>query len=436
MTPLDNLLHRLYELGELKRSEETGDIHSYSYTYFGRIAHQRVVINPTMEKKCLRQIIGRAMEGSLTDIATVSMMYNVGYGLPKDLGLSEVWAQYATVSPAVLDFDTACAELKSHYRACPKIIWPEGLTFPVERVYGTLGRFKPFADKMRDVCITPVFAGVRVLLLYRKVSKEAAPQLYGAYYQDGGMLTLNIEALTKLGAPKFLEGMPQTKAVDSFVPFGKSRLIVVTGVVAIPTKLHKNARRFGKTTKDVFNALLADLGPRKTEAAFDNSYYVDQLRVFRKRIRKLEAKLKTVKRLRRVIFKAELEKAVDQYAALKVALEKSNPETEYANYLESLPESYLQLVTTGQYEWKRGELVVSKLAATTPSKQIALHGLTELANSSLRFAAYRTEKRIGEDRLRQLAAKFEEACGFKVTGLIVQPQSETPLLKSCRIFTH
>lgn len=435
MTPLDSLLHRLYERGELKLTAETGNIHSYSYTYFGRIAEQRVVINPTMEKKQLLQIVGRALEGSLADIATVSMMYNVGYGLPKDLALSEVWAQYATVSPAVLDFDVASRKLKADYRDCPKIVWPDGLFTPVERMAGRLGRLKPFSEKMRDVIVSPIVSGIRVMMVYRKVG-EGAPQLYASYYLDNGMPVLEIDALVKLGAPVYLEGTPNNKAVDSFVPFGKARLTVVTGTIAIPTKLHKKARQFGKTTKDVFNALLADTSARKTLAAFDNSFYVEQLAGFRKRLRKLEAKLKTVKGLRRVNFKAEYETTVTLHANLKEALEKSNPEAEYANYLESLPETYLRLATTGQYDWKRGELFVSKLAAATPSEKFAEYGMTEHVNAGLRFVVYGTQKRIGEERLRKLANEFEEALGFKVTGLIVQPQSETPQFKGCRIFTH
>lgn len=435
MTPLDNLLHRLYERGELKLTEETGNIHSYSYTYLGRIAHQRVVINPAMPKKQMLQIVGRAMEGSLADIATVSMMYNVGYGLPKDAGLSEVWAQYATVSPAVLDFDEACRKLKADYRDCPANVWPESLTAPVERMAGRLSRLKPFSDKMRDVFVSPIVSGIRVMLIYRKVG-EGAPQLYAAYYLDNGSPVLEIDALTKLGAPLYLEGTPNNKAVDSFVPFGKARLTIVTGTIAIPTKLHKKARQFGKTTKDVFKALLSDMSDRKTLAAFDNSFYVEQLAGFRKRIRKLEAKLKTVKGLRRVNFKAEYETAVTHHANLKEALAKSNPETEYANYLDTLPETYLRLVTTGQYDWKRGELFVSKLAATTPSEMFAAHGMTELVNAGLSFVGYGTQKRIGEERLRKLANEFEEALGFKVTGLIVQPQSETPQFIGCRIFTN
>ena len=432
MTPLDTLLHRLYERGELFVTKETGNIHSYSYTYMGRLAHQRVVINPSMPKAQLFKIVGRAMAGSLSDIATVSMMYNVGYGLPKDALLSEVWAQFATISPAVMDFEESVKILKADYRTCSEIVWPAALVAPVERIAGSLGRLKPFANKMSDVSIAPIVAGIRVLFVYRKV-EEGAPQLYAAYYLDNGSPVLELDALIKLGAPAHLDGTPNNKAVDSFVPFGKAKLTVVVGTIAIPTKLHKKARQFGKTTKDVFKALLADMSTRKTLAAFDNSFYVEQLQTFGRRIRRYEVKLKTVKGLRRVNLKAEYETAVTHHATLKAALEKSNPETDYANYLDTLPETYLRLVTTGHYEWKRGEMFVTKLAATTPSKRLAAHGLTELVSSGLSFAEYGTQKRVGEERLRKLTDEFEEALGFKVTGLIVQP-SETPQFKSCRIF--
>ena len=432
MTPLDSLLHRLYERGELKITAETGNIHSYSYTYFGRIAEQRVVINPTMEKKQLLQIVGRAMEGSLADIATVSMLYNIGYGLPKDLELSEAWAQFATVSQAAVDFEESCEQLKADFRSNPSVVWPNALTASVEKFAQKVGRLKPFKDKMSDVTVTPIVAGIRVILLYRKV-EDGAPHLYAAYYLDSGTPVLEIDALVRLGAPRNLEGTPNNKAVDSFVPFGKSGLTVVIGTIAIPTNLHKQARRFGKTTKDVFNALLADTSDRKTPAAFDNSFYVSQVKKFAKRIRKLEAKLKTVKGLRRLQFKTELDTAVGHHATITEALENSNPETDYANYLETLPESYLKLVTTGHYEWKRGELFVSKLAATTPSEELAAFGLTKFVRSDLSFVWYSTQKRIGEERLRRLTEQFEEALGFKVTGLIVQP-SETPQFKSCRIY--
>lgn len=432
MTPLDTLLHRLYERGELKITEETGNIHSYSYTYMGRIAYQRVVINPAMTKAQLFQIVGRAMAGSLSDIATVSMMYNVGYGLPKDAMLSEVWAQFATVSQAVMDFEEAVQKLKADYRHAAEIVWPEALVAPVERIAGSLGRLKPFANKMTDVHISPIVAGIRVMLLYRS-AVEGAPHLYAAYYLDNGSPVLELDALVRLGAPRNLEGTPNNKAVDSFVPFGKEKLMVVVGSIAIPTKLHKKARQFGKTTKDVFKAMLADTSVRKTPEAFDNSFYVDQLQKLTRRIAKMDGKRKTVKGLRRVIFNSEYEKASTHHATLKAALEKSNPEADYANYLDTLPETFLRLVTTGQYEWKRGEMLVSTIAAATPSKRLAERGMTKLVNGGLVFVGYATQKRVGEERLRKLTDEFEEALGFKVTGLIVKP-SDTPQYKGCRIF--
>jgi hypothetical protein len=438
VTPLDNVLHRLHTLGKCPSIEPTGDIGSYSYSYMGRLVKQRVTVSPVMKKKTLVRVAKGAISGSITDMATVAMLYATGYGLPKDGDLAESWALFSTISQASIHFDDACALLKKHAMQNDEEIWPLDLTLPIARMAERLATFKPYkgGDTMAGASIFPRFAGVRVFLLYRQ-GEEGVPHLYAGYYKDGDDILLEIDALIRLGVPRYLGEVRGKCIIDSYTPFGKKHsLIVVVGTIAVPISAMRKARQFGNSTKAVFKAFLADASPRKIEAAFDNSFYVEKLAELRKQVRRLRGRLKTVKGTRRLVVSEKYERLRDSYIELKALVEKSNPKLEYANYLETLPETYLRMVMQELYLWEDGMFVAAPIPPSQTPDHLSSLGFTSLRMRNLEFLSYSCESRLTDERLAEVAKKFEVCLGFKVTGLVIQPKIVgAPLrLRSCRSF--
>lgn len=447
MTPLDCTIHRLYEQGLLlnkpntpnkpkkkdtdkeakdEKDDEPIDIRSYPYTYMGRLVEQRVIVDPVMKKSTLDRIVKNATEGSMQDMATVAMLYNVGYGLPKDLRLSQIWSDFAIMNPTVMEFTEACALIKEHVSNCPDEIWPLALTMPVNRIVKKLNSFYPFNGAAKGAYVFPRLAGIRIFLLYRQAANET-PHLYAAYYKDEDNLILGIDTLIKLGAPRYLGENGNKIIIDSYTPFGRHPLYVVVGTIAVPKELIDKAKSIGKNTREIFHHFLMDTTPRKTKDAFDNSFYVNQLKETKERLDKLSRKLETVNGHSRVKLKIKVSEMQRLYATQSALVSGSNPELDYANYRSTLPEHFLKLVAHELYLWENAELK----AAPIPPTQLPTH-LSSLGFCSFRFSTLETIAYSLNDEIlnpKKVAETFERILGFRVTGLIIQPKAKTARLR-------
>lgn len=398
---LKSLLHRLYQQGYLQSVSDRGTIHEFSYKYEGRLVNQQVTVKPMLEYSALKRICRGAISGNLTDMVTVAMMYNVGFGLPANKEVALLWTGFSTLDVAAnADFSAACRKLRKDYTKAPAIIYPDQLTLPCLFAAERLERFE--IKTPEHIYAVPQFDGMRVYLFYRKVP-GVAPHLYAAFSGDR---FVSIDKLIALGIPRYLgEHNNRQIIVEEYLP---DNLVVAVATIAVVNGGTKDPVHYF----DAYDcsALLpeSDFAERPDTVNINNMK--DEMQRLSKVLQRREdAEIRRkVSRLKRQIHIAESQ--------------TYDPEEAYAKYLCTKPQHYLKVVVTEIYNYRSKEGFVAVGNGYMAQQLLQTYGFNCLCHPALEQAFFVTTKTV-----KQLKALFEKVTGLRVIGFLMQTSASTPV---------
>lgn len=411
---LDKTIHRLYETGVLQVCIPTHpDIRAFTYEYMGRITTQRVTVDPRMKKGDLLRIARNAARGNLQDMVTVAMLYNVGYGLPYDAKLADVWAKNACIQPAAIGFDAACKLLMKHAHDNPYEIYPDSLLVPCLEIIDQIHDHNHDATIREGACVMPRIKGIRVYLIYRNVPGEV-PHLYAGFYRVGEDTFIALDKLVELGAPRYFGEIRNKVTINNFTPFGDNAMYVVASTIYIPETVA--AATGSHDVFEVFDEFLNDDQRVRTREDFNNQDFVDALARAQKdfeRTDRLLARYMANGQSAPQKHRDEHQKNRENLERRKADLSTSDPQREYDAYIARLPVSKLRFISHEMYRWNRDGLKTVKLHRLLMGSL----GFRSIDHPALEFVGY-----VATDSdVKKTVNLFEKALDCKVEALIIQP---------------
>ena len=420
---LNSAIHRLYETGVLHVCADANNITSYTYEYTGRIVNQTVTVDPRMNKSDLVKIARRAADGNLSDMVTVSLLYNVGFGMPHDATLADAWANHATMRTATLAFDDCAAQVIADAQNNPEKIYPDSLLLPCVQIIDKLHDFKHESKFRKGVYTMPRVDGIRVYLIYRHVPGHV-PHLYAGFYRDDdGDIFLSIDKLIALGAPRAFGEIRDRITINSYTPFGENSMYVIASTIYLPESKREASEAVGTSLWDIFGKFLNDDTVDRDESSFNMSFYEKNLEDSKKTILRLE---RTVNRFKEmgdpvpVKHKKALRHEKANVADLTEYLKTSNPHIEFEAYMQTRPRSYLRMISHELYRWNRttGLQTVPMIRVTQSHLQSL--GFMSMMHPALEFVGYVAESSDVEKTVKI----FEKTLDAKVKALIIQPSPD------------
>ena len=412
MQMLNSTIHRLYEIGVLKICKPTQYIDSYTYEYMGRIMPQTITVDPRMQKVDLIRIVNAACNGSIQDMVTVAMLYNVGYGLPYDEKLADAWAHHATLVKAAVGFDACCANAKASAFDNPPEIYPNSLVFPCLDVVNNIHEQANPGTIRKGSYVMPRLEGIRVYLIYRHIP-GVVPHLYAGFYHDGEDIFIAMDKLIELGAPRYFGEIRGNITIRDYITFGTNSRYVVAGTIFVP-----ESKGGTKITTETFDEFMLDKEPI-ARSKFNTELAAKELESAEKtvnRLQRLKQRFTDLDKTFPAEQKAELREAVARAAALADELKNADPQADYEAYLDTLPKAKLHLVVHELYRWNREGLRTCKV------KQVHLQslGFTSLMHPSLQTVGWVAD----HEDVQKTVKMFEKALDAKVNALIIQPNTD------------
>jgi hypothetical protein len=275
----------------------------YPNTAFDLHLRDGTSIMPALDHGVVKNIAKQAINGNLTAMYTLSRMYLVGLGVPRDEHLSYCWSQFSLTEGSLVTFESAVKTLKTHVRgqtkefAYPDIldsIYDNMIPFYKEVDFVDLGDVLPSKKRFYAV---PMYAGIRLFLVYRVDVQTQKCYLYDARAGGKHGDRISLDVLPFLGIPVMLGDLRKKNTLPDYVATmhdfmeGKVSYITVAGTLFInPAKraFIKRALPTIKKASELFNALIGS----KTVARlpYKDSTEFTKLKTKRDRIaHKLEA---------------------------------------------------------------------------------------------------------------------------------------------------
>jgi hypothetical protein len=416
MQMLNSTIHRLYEKGFIKLCDPTQFINSYTYEFMGRITTQRITVDPRMKKVDLIRIVDAACNGSMENMVTLAMLYNVGYGVPFDARLADAWAHHATLVKAAVGFEACCKAAKDHAFDNPPEIYPNSIVFPCLAIVDQIHDHKHDGTLRQGTYVMPRLDGIRVYLIYRHYP-GTVPHLYAGFYRDGEDTFIALDKLIELGAPRYFGELRNRIVITEYTPFGDNTMYVVAGTIYVPESKGGSA-----LTVDTFHEFLANNHAPLARERFDTAGDVAELEELEKTVNRLKRIQQRFTDLTKPIpaeQKAELRAAETRYADLANSLKVADPQAEYEAYVASLPKSRLRFVMHELYRWNRDGLKTVKM-----SRIMQTH-LQSLGFTSLMHAALETVGWVADhEDVPKTVKMFEKTLDAKVNALIIQPSTD------------
>lgn len=413
---LTSTIHRLQEMGTLKICEVSNHVHSFTYEYMGRVAQQRLTVDVRMKKTELLNIVKRANSGSLPDMVTVAMLYNVGYGLPYDEELAKVWTAHATLVRATKSFDASCELALKHAYAAPAEIYPDSLIYPCLNIIDQIHDHTHQSKLKPGMFVSPRLKGVRVYLIYRHVPGYV-PHLYAGFYRDGEDVFMAIDKLIELGVPRAFGEIRDKVVINSYEPFGVNTMYVVAATIFVPESI-------GKGQIDAhaqLRAFLDDDTVERTRGSFEIDAEKEALAELQKTVNRHERSAKRYTdngQQPPSQVRNELLKAKRRAAELADTIKNANPQAEYEAYLQTLPKAKLRYIAHELYKWTRRGLFTLELC---PTKRVHLQslGFQSMAHPALECVGYIADT----SDVAKTVKLFEKALDAKVEALIYHPSA-------------
>lgn len=413
---LTSTIHRLQEQGILKICEMSNHMHSYTYEYMGRVASQRLTVDVRMKKTELLNIVKRATSGSLPDMVTVAMLYNVGYGLPYDEERAKVWTAHATLVPATKPFDVSCEEAMQHAHAAPAEIYPDSLIYPCLNIIDQIHDHTHQSTLKPGMFVAPRLKGVRVYLIYRHVPGYV-PHLYAGFYRDGEDVFLAIDKLIDLGFPRAFGELRDKLIINSYEPFGVNSMYVVAATIYVPESIGKGQI----DAHEQLRAYLDDDTVERTRESFDVDFYIEALAEAEKTVKRHERSAKRYTdngQQPPAQVRNELIKARRKAAEYSDVVKNANPQAEFEAYTLTRPRSKLRYVAHELYKWNRRGLFTLELCRTHRSHLQSL-GFMSTNHPALECVGYIAET----SDVSKTVKLFEKALDAKVEALIYHPSA-------------
>lgn len=277
-------------------------------------------IMPRIDKEIVINIATAARRGDLRSMGTLSMMYGVGLGVPKDETLCLCWAAMSIMEAPPVSLSSITKSLTAHLDAIsgafayPAYILDAMKSFTPK--YDVIDSLKHVRGHYR---ISSSVKGIPLNLVYRFTDTDC--YLYSATTANGK--TILLDRLQRLNIPKIIgvgaKGTPTIadyKARASSLVDGENvKLMVVSGVLAVPNSLRQIAKDLHpqcvKTT-DLLVSLMQDERER---------YRYERMEI----LPKLEAELEDLRARRKLAKSGELAKKLKRdYSRLKAKPVQSN----------------------------------------------------------------------------------------------------------------
>lgn len=420
---LNSAIHRLYETGVLHTCAETGNINAYTYSYTGRVADQQLTVDPRMKKSDLVQIAKRAADGNVSDMVTVSMLYNVGYGLPHDEALAKSWVGHATLMSAEHAFDDCAAQVIAHAQNNPDEIYPDSLLLPCLDVINKIHDFSHVSEFRKGCYVMPRLEGIRVYLIYRHVPGHV-PHLYAGFYRDDdGDMFLAFDKLIALGAPRSFGEIRGRCVISSYTPFGDNSMYVVASTIYLPESLREASTAVGENLWDIFHKFLNDSSVDREQSSFNMDFYEEKLAASEKSVERIRRTVKRFKDIGEPVpakHKRALREAKADVEKNAEYLKHSNPQLEYIAYMATRPRSYLRFISHELYRWNRSVGLKTVPMSRIMQTHLSSLGFMSITHPMLEFVGYVADS----DDIAKTVKTFEKALDAKVNALIIQPSPD------------
>lgn len=409
---LTSTIHRLQETGAIGLCAISNHMHAYTYEYMGRVAKQQLTVDVRMKKTELLRIVKRAVEGSLPDMVTVAMLYNVGYGLPYDEELAKVWSCHATIVAAPMAFDVCCEKALEHAMAAPAEFYPDSLVYPCLTIIDQIHDHSHASKLKAGQFVMPRLKGVRLYLIYRHVPGYV-PHLYAGFYREGDNVFVAMDKMIELGIPRTFGELRGRVIINSYEPFGQNSMYVVAATIYVPESIghdHVDAHQ-------LLHEFMNDESIDRTRDSFDTAFYEESLADTQKTVKRLERTAsKHADKGERVPSELRKELAKAQTLAKNYVdvIANSNPQAEYEAYLQARPKSKLRYVAHELYKYNRNGLHTLELCPA-PRVHLQSLGFRSIHHPALECVGYIAET----SDVAKTVKIFEKALDAKVEALII-----------------
>lgn len=288
-------------------------------------------IMPRIPKDTVHTIAEQAIKGDLVSMGTLSMFYSVGLGVPQNKNMCMAWAAMSIMEAPHVSAEKVFKRTRSDVSEIPgNFAYPDFLRTELQRFVPqySKGKLENINGHYR---ISAQVKGIPLNLAYRFHGQDC--YLYSASLSDGTILLL--DDIHRLRIPKIigahstnLTTIPDYKDRVSHIAGKTPRLLIVSGVLAVPNSLKAIVKQYHgecKTVGDLFRKLMVD---NATRFRFESS---EELQIKEKELEALRAKRK------RVItgdYKSDLE---SEWSRLK---SRSKRNAEYVTQANSLKLEY------------------------------------------------------------------------------------------------
>jgi len=223
-----------------------------------------------LPRKTVVSICKSARGGDLKSMLTLSMMYSVGLGVPKDAHLSICWASMSILEAPPTPLKEIYDALRSHVLCMTDdFVYPTSLTAihnyfrPPKAV--SHDQIKKLNGRYR---VSPVYSGMPINLVYRFAGGDCF--LYDVFFDKEKVL---LDKVHRLDIPKQFGVIRSKSTIDDYRTRAKKLaeddtldLIVISGTLVVPRSLRSYVRNnYPKCSSvyELFNAFLEDNRERK-----------------------------------------------------------------------------------------------------------------------------------------------------------------------------
>lgn len=247
-------------------------------------------IMPTLDPVVVRSIAKHAAQGNTTAMYTLSRLYMVGMGVPRNPQLAYCWSQFSLTEASLFSFEEAVRALKHDVDAIKdcEFVYPEILDVIYDSMVPqyeeiTIDTVNEALHRNKRFYAMPMYSGVRMFLIYRVDEETKTCYLYdmraGGKYGD--RISLDVAASLKI--PVTLGDLRNRNTIPDYLGRmsdhieGKVTYLVVAGTLLVdPKKLPYLKRAMPSITKasQLFSALVASKGEMRIPYK-DSKEFVD-----------------------------------------------------------------------------------------------------------------------------------------------------------------
>ena len=182
------------------------------------LQNEELNVVPRISSAAVRSIAEGALRGDVKAMYTLGMLYNVGLGLPRSEKHAAEWASMSLLEVNQLGFKRARKDLKTHLSELDDT----DFSYPpvIRRIYDDLvprhRKLDPDRVPKGTWLVSPLFAGVRMMLVYRVDEQSGLCYLYDAraFGMRGDRVSLDIAS--KLNVPAVLGSIRNRPTIPNY----------------------------------------------------------------------------------------------------------------------------------------------------------------------------------------------------------------------------